>query len=380
MNRLLCAVALWFVAASAVAQVVPDAPPVNAEAYVLMDAQTGQILAKRNADERRDPASITKVMTSYVAFDEIAKGHARMEDEVLISEAAWRQGIDSSQSRMFIEVGRRVSLEDLLRGIIVQSGNDASVAIAEHLAGSKAGFAGLMNAEAQRLGMRNSNFLNASGMPEEGHYSSARDIAIMVQALVRDFPEKYAMYAEKEFTYNNIRQFNRNRLLWRDSTVDGVKTGHTRAAGYCLAASAERDGRRLISVILGAPSENQRTQDSMALLNYGFRFFETVALYTSGQALQTVRAYGGENAELAVGVTQDVAATVPRGARDRVTVNAQIQQPVSAPVSEGQVMGTLEVSMDGEVVASYPLVALHDVAEGGLFTRLIDAVRLRLAR
>lgn len=379
MNQLLRACALCLVATFAHAQTVPNPPPVSAAAWILLDAETGQVIAEHNADERREPASITKVMTAYIAFDEIRKGHASLDDEVLISEAAWRQGIDSTQSRMFIEVGKRVRFEDLLRGMIIQSGNDASVAIAEHLAGSKGGFAGLMNTEAKRLGMENSAFTNASGMPEEGHYSTARDIATLVRALIRDFPDHYGMYAEKEFTFNNIRQFNRNRLLWRDASVDGVKTGHTRAAGYCLASSAVRDGRRLISVVLGAPDETRRAQDSLALLNYGFRFFDTVTLYTAGQSLQNLRVYGGRDNEVALGVESVVAATVPRGARERISVAADIRQPVAAPVTKGDILGTLNISLDDQLIASHPLVALADVEEGGFFTRLIDAIRLRFA-
>lgn len=364
--------------AAAGARSVPDAPPLQAEAYVLMDAATGQIIAAHNPDERRSPASITKVMTSYVAFEEIAAGRAAMDDRALISEKAWRQGIDSTQSRMFIEVGTLVKLEELLRGVIIQSGNDASVAVAEHLAGSQAGFASMMNATAERLGMANSQFRNASGMPEEGHYSTARDIATLIRAHIRNFPEGYAMYSEKEFTYNEIRQFNRNRLLWRDDSVDGVKTGYTSESGYCLASSAVRDDRRLISVVLGTPSPDQRTQDSLALLNYGFRFFDTVTLFAKGESVQTRAVYGGEQSELAVGLGEALQVTVPRDAKDRLSLDAEIRSPLQAPIAAGEQLGTLTVSLDDETLRVEPLVATQAVPQGGIFKRLVDAIRLRL--
>ncbi|MCK5769275.1 D-alanyl-D-alanine carboxypeptidase family protein [Algiphilus sp.] len=360
------------------ARSVPEAPPLEADAYILMDAATGQVIAEHDADQRRSPASITKVMTSYVAFEEIAAGRAAMDDEVLISEKAWRQGIDSSQSRMFIEVGSRVPLEALLHGMIVQSGNDASVAIAEHLAGSEAGFASMMNATAKRLGMTNSRFQNASGMPVEQHYSTARDIAKLIHAHIKDFPDGYAIYSEKEFTYNEIRQFNRNRLLWRDDTVDGVKTGYTSESGYCLASSAVRDGRRLISVVLGTPSPSQRTQDSLALLNYGYRFFDTVTLFGAGEEVQKRPIYGGAQPEIAIGVAEALSVTVPRDAADAIKLDAEIRSPLRAPIAAGERLGTLTVTLDDETLLVEPLVATGDVPEGGIFKRLFDAVRLRL--
>ena len=360
------------------ARSVPEAPPLEADAYILMDAATGQVIAEHDADQRRSPASITKVMTSYVAFEEIAAGRAAMDDEVLISEKAWRQGIDSSQSRMFIEVGSRVPLEALLHGMIVQSGNDASVAIAEHLAGSEAGFASMMNATAKRLGMTNSRFQNASGMPVEQHYSTARDIAKLIHAHIKDFPDGYAIYSEKEFTYNEIRQFNRNRLLWRDDTVDGVKTGYTSESGYCLASSAVRDRRRLISVVLGTPSPSQRTQDSLALLNYGYRFFDTVTLFGAGEEVQKRPIYGGAQPEIAIGVAEALSVTVPRDAADAIKLDAEIRSPLRAPIAAGERLGTLTVTLDDETLLVEPLVATGDVPEGGIFKRLFDAVRLRL--
>lgn len=369
---------LAFACCTVAASPVPDPPPLDAEAYVLMDGATGQILAAKNPDKQRSPASITKVMTSYVAFEEIEAGRAAMDDPVLISEKAWRQGIDSSQSRMFIEVGSLVTLEALLRGMIVQSGNDASVAIAEHLAGSEAGFASMMNATAQRLGMNDSHFDNASGMPEPTHRSSARDIATLVRAHIRDFPEGYAMYAEKEFTYNEIRQFNRNRLLWRDDSVDGVKTGYTSESGYCLASSAKRDGRRLISVVLGTSSPDAREQDSLALLNYGFRFFDTVTLFDKGEAVQTHRVFGGAASELDVGVGNALRVALPRDAEQRIKLNAEVQTPLQAPIAKGAQLGTLTVTLDEETLLVEPLVANEEVAQGGIVKRLIDAVRLRL--
>ncbi|MEQ9011148.1 D-alanyl-D-alanine carboxypeptidase family protein [Algiphilus sp.] len=369
---------LAFACFAASAKPVPEPPPLDAEAYVLMDGATGQILSAKNPDKKRSPASITKVMTSYVAFEEIAAGRAAMDDTVLISEKAWRQGIDSSQSRMFIEVGSQVSLEALLRGIIVQSGNDASVAVAEHMAGSEAGFASMMNTTAQRLGMNDSHFENASGMPAPTHRSTARDIATLVRAHIADFPEGYALYSEKEYSYNGIRQFNRNRLLWRDDSVDGVKTGYTSESGYCLASSAERDGRRLIAVVLGTSSPDAREQDSLALLNYGFRFFDTVTLFDRDEAVQTHRVFGGAQSEVDVGVRSALRVALPRDAEERIQLQAEVPSPLQAPIAKGAQLGTLTVTLDDETLLVEPLVANQDVAQGGIVKRLIDAVRLRL--
>lgn len=345
---------------------------------MLMDAATGQLIAEKNPDKRRSPASITKVMTSYVAFAEIEAGRASLDDQVLISERAWRQGIDSSQSRMFIEVGTTVRFEDLLRGVIISSGNDASVAVAEHLAGSQEGFATMMNAAANQLGMTNTTFMNASGMPAEGHYSTARDIAKLIHAHIRDFPEGYAMYAEKEFTYNSIRQFNRNRLLWRDGSVDGAKTGYTSESGYCLASSAERDGRRMISVVLGTPSPDARAQDSLALLNYGYRFFDTVTLFDAGESIRTMPVYGGAQSEVTIGVEKPLRVTVPRDAAERIALDAEFQTPLQAPLALGAQLGMLTVRLDDKTIHMEPLVATEEVLAGGMFKRLFDNLRLRL--
>lgn len=357
---------------------VPPPPSLDAKSWVLMDFETGQILAGEQYDTQVEPASITKVMTTYVVYDEIAQGRLREDDDVVISEKAWRQGKDSSESRMFLDVGSRVKVEDLLRGVVIQSGNDASIALAERVAGTEEAFASLMTQHAKLLGMNNTHYTNAPGLPDEAHYTTAHDIAILVRALIRNFPEHYQMYSQKEFTYNGIKQQNRNGLLWRDPSIDGVKTGHTSRAGYCLATSAVRDGRRLIGVVMGASSWNAREQSSVAILNYGFRFYDTVALYEAGAAVQTLPIYKGEDNELAVGTGQRFAVSIPRGRQDQLQVQAQIQQPLIAPIQAGQAVGTVTASLDGEVLHSEALVALKTVPVGSLWDRLYDEIRLKL--
>ncbi len=335
-----------------------------------MDPNSETILAESNADEHLEPASLTKIMTAYVVFRELAGGHLSLKDEVLISEKAWRTG----GSKMFVEVGKRVPVEDLIQGMIVQSGNDASVALAEHVAGSEATFAELMNSNAKRLGMTNSHFVNADGMPNPDHYTTARDIAKVTAATIREFPQYYAWYAEKEFVYNDIKQPNRNLLLWRDDSVDGVKTGHTQAAGYCLVASAKRDDMRLISVVMGSKGVKARATDSLALLNYGFRFFQTHKLYAGGQELEKLRVWKGDSKELPVGPAQDVAVTIPRRKYDKLTAHIEKNADIQAPIAKGAVVGTIVVDLDGKEVRRVPLVALQGVAEGGLWARARDSV------
>ena len=369
--------ALSSFAMTAQAQDIPSPPSFKAKSFVLVDYQTGQILAGENEHERVEPASITKVMTSYVAYDEIKNGRLKYEDEVTVSESAWRRGLDSSESRMFIEVGKPISVEALINGIVIQSGNDASVALSQHVAGSQDAFAGMMNKHAKRIGMTGSQYKNATGLPAEGHYTTAYDIALLSSALIHDFPEGYELYKKKEYTFNNIRQFNRNRLLWRDPTVDGIKTGHTEAAGYCLAASAIRDGRRLIAVVMGTDGEEARAQASMSLLNYGFRFFETATLYTANSKIQSLPLYKGSSEEVEIAVASDLAVSIPRGSRSRLNVQAEVKQPLIAPLRRGQVVGTVKVTLNDKQLTSQPLVVLQDVTEGSIFRRVIDTVRLK---
>ncbi|NWN82589.1 MAG: D-alanyl-D-alanine carboxypeptidase, partial [Halomonas sp.] len=302
---------------------------------------------------------------------ELDRGNIAMDDMVPVSENAWRTG----GSKMFIEVDTEVSIRDLLYGIIIQSGNDASVAVAEYLSGGEAPFADLMNQNADRLGLSNTHFRNATGLPAEDHYSTARDLARLSRHIIQDYPEHYKIYAEKYFTYSDIRQPNRNRLLWRDPSVDGLKTGHTEAAGYCLVASAKRDDMRLISVVMGANSEEARAQETQKLISYGFRYFETLKLYDRGSVLNTPRVWGGDINELRVGVDEDVVMTVPRARNDELTVSLDIQADIEAPVQQGERVGTLEVQLGDEVVGERPLVALDAVEEGGFIKKLIDRVQ-----
>ena len=353
---------------------VPQPPNVDSTSYVLIDVASGQVLAERDRNKRLEPASITKVMTTYIAFQELKNGHVTLEDEVLISEKAWRMG----GSKMFVQVGTRVKFIDLLRGIIIQSGNDASVALAEHLAGSEETFAAWMNEYAKQLGMNDTHFVNATGWPAEDHYTTADDIAKLSVALIREFPQHYSMYGEREFTYNNIRQYNRNKLLARDDSVDGLKTGHTESAGYCLAASAVRDDRRLVSVLMGASNEDARAAGSVALLNYGFRFFETVPLYSAGEKVTSLRVWKGAVDEVELGLAQPLAVAIPRGDRNKIEVKPVIDAQLLAPLAAGQIVGTLRIEVDGEVLREDPLVTLTAVEEGNLWQQLVDEIRLRL--
>ncbi|KAB7623766.1 D-alanyl-D-alanine carboxypeptidase family protein [Alkalilimnicola sp. S0819] len=351
---------------------VPAPPQLAAPSYLLLDFHSGHVLAEKAPDERRDPASLTKMMTAYVAFSELRAGNMRLDEMVTVSEKAWR----APGSRMFIEVGKQVSVEDLLRGIIIQSGNDASIAIAEHIAGSESTFAQVMNTYAQRLGMNNSNFLNATGLPNPNHYVSTRDVALLAAALIRDFPEYYQWYSQKQFSFNGITQYNRNKLLWRDPSVDGLKTGHTNAAGYCLASSAQQDDMRLVAVVMGTASEKARADDSQALLNYGFRFFETHRLYGASEALSQARVWKGAREQLPLGLEQDLYVTIPRRQYDRLDASMSMESQIMAPVDAGSTLGKLVVRLGDTVLAERPLVALDPVKEGGLWQRLSDEVLL----
>ncbi|WP_422677657.1 D-alanyl-D-alanine carboxypeptidase family protein [Billgrantia desiderata] len=350
---------------------IPAPPQIAAKSWILMDADSGRVLVEHNADERLPPASLTKLMTAYLVERELDRGNINLDDTVRVSENAWRTG----GSKMFIEVNTDVTIRDLLYGIIISSGNDASVAVAEHLAGGEAPFADLMNQHATRLGLHNTSFANATGLPHPEQYSSARDMALLSQYIINDYPEHYAVYAEKYFTYNDIRQPNRNRLLWRDPTVDGLKTGWTTEAGYGLVASAKRDGMRLISVVMGTSSEESRAQETQKLLSYGFRYYETLKLYDQGAVLNSPRIWGGEKNELRVGVDRDVAMTLPRARNEELHARLDIRQDLTAPVNLGDRVGTLEVRLGEEVVGEHPLVALETIEEGGLFKRLFDQVR-----
>jgi D-alanyl-D-alanine carboxypeptidase (penicillin-binding protein 5/6) len=352
--------------------IIPAPPQLAAEGYLLIDAETGTVLVEHNSKQRLPPASLTKIMTSFVAATEIKGGVASLKDPVNISVKAWRM----EGSRMFIQEGTQVPLGDLIRGVIIQSGNDASVAVAEHIAGSEEAFVDVMNQHAARLGMVDTHFMNVTGLPDENHYTTASDLAQLTIALINGFPEHYKLYSEKYFTYNNIRQANRNSLLWRDNTVDGVKTGHTEAAGYCLVASAEREGMRLVSVVMGTSSEAARASESQKLLTYGFRYFQTAALYTAGESLNKARVWGGSHGAINLGLDEDIVLTLPRGARDNLTAQMDMESEIHAPLTQGQQLGTLMVMMDGKEIASVPLVALNAVEEAGFFSRIWDAISL----
>ncbi|WP_305072316.1 D-alanyl-D-alanine carboxypeptidase family protein [Propionivibrio sp.] len=357
----------------AFAQQMPTPPALAAKSWLLIESASGQELAAQAADERLEPASLTKLMTAYLTFAAIKQGTIKIDQTVPVSEKAWK----SQGSRMFIKVNTQVSVEDLIKGMIVQSGNDACVALAEAIAGSEDNFAQMMNREAQRLGMKNSNFRNAAGMPDPQHYTTARDLAILTGALIRDFPEEYAKYYSiKEFRYNNITQPNRNRLLWIDPTVDGVKTGHTEAAGYCLISSARRGDRRLLSIVLGTASDSVRTQESLKLLNYGFQFYEAVRLYAKDQAVSNLKVWKGSSPTVKAGFQNDFVISIPKGFSSRLTTELVSQQPLMAPVAAGQPIGTLKVLLDGKPFGEYPVVAVESVSAAGIFGRAIDSIRL----
>lgn len=350
---------------------VPAPPSFDASGYLLVDFHSGRVLAERSQDDRVEPASITKLMTAYVVYTALESGTISTDDQVLVSEKAWR----TYGSRMFIEVGKRVKVSELLRGIIIQSGNDASVALAEHVAGTEGAFANMMNAQAQSLGMTATNYVNATGLPDENHYTSARDIATLTRALIHDFPEFYKLYSEREYTYNGITQYNRNKLLWRDDSVDGVKTGHTESSGYSLVSSAERDGMRLVAVVLGTESESARAKNSEALLNYGFRFFETHKLYAARESLTEARVWKGDVETVPVGLKADLYVTIPRGQYQSLKAAMELTPELQAPVQAGDDLGDVRVTLGEEVVKEQSLVALSDVGLGGIWRRSVDAVK-----
>jgi serine-type D-Ala-D-Ala carboxypeptidase (penicillin-binding protein 5/6) len=355
----------------------PPPPTLNAKSWLLMDYATGQVLADSASNERVEPASITKVMTSYVVSAELAAGKIKMDDEVFISENAWRGGGAGTEgSTSFLAVNSKVPLHDLLYGMIIQSGNDAAIALAEHIAGSEQTFAELMNQYAAKLGMDGTHFVNASGLPSPDHYSTARDIAVLSRALIRDFPEEYKIYSVKEFEWNGIKQHNRNSLLWRDATVDGIKTGHTKEAGFCLATSAKRGEQRLIAVVMGAGSEKERADANQAVLNYGFRFFESHKVYEANKPLSQPELWKGADNVLPLGLSEDLLVTMPRGRYNDLKATMEMPSRLIAPFTKGQKVGTVKVALDGKLLAERPLVALADAPEGGFWRRTSDGIML----
>ncbi|MDP2793266.1 MAG: D-alanyl-D-alanine carboxypeptidase family protein [Sulfurisoma sp.] len=366
--------ALLALSAATFAQSVPP-PPVVARAWLLLDHGSNQPLAEQAADERVEPASLTKLMTAYLSFSALRSRRLSLDQVVPVSEKAWK----AQGSRMFIEPNQPVTVKELLHGMIVQSGNDACIALAEAVAGSEENFVVAMNREAQRLGLKNTKFMNATGLPDPRHYASARDLALLAQALIRDFPEYYPIYATKEYTYNKITQPNRNRLLWLDPTVDGVKTGHTESAGYCLIASSKRGPRRLISVVLGTPSDNARAQESLKLLNHGFLAFDAVKLYDRNFALSRLKVFKGERNTVKAGFLDDFVLSLPKGAtvsKDAIKVQLESRQPLLAPVQQGDRVATLKLTVNDKPWGEYPVVALETVPVAGIFGRAWDTIRM----
>ncbi|MCW8195299.1 D-alanyl-D-alanine carboxypeptidase [Proteobacteria bacterium 005FR1] len=351
---------------------IPAPPQLAATGYLLIDANTGEVLVEHNADESLPPASLTKMMTSYIVSGEVERGNLREDEMVNISVKAWKMG----GSKMFIREGTQVSVKDLLRGVIIQSGNDASVALAERVAGSEDAFVDVMNQQAALLGMTGTVYRNATGWPAEGHVTTARDLAKLAQAMIRDYPEHYKIYAEKYFKYNGINQPNRNKLLFRDPTVDGIKTGHTEEAGYCLVSSSEKDGMRLIAVVMGTNSEEARAVESQKLLTYGFRYFQTHKLYSPGDEISAVRVWAGKADNLGLGVAKDIFLTIPRGSQDNLKATMHVDEIIKAPIAAGQELGNVVVELDGKQLLDIPLVAKQEIEQAGLFARLWDSLKL----
>ncbi|MEJ2390409.1 MAG: D-alanyl-D-alanine carboxypeptidase [Gammaproteobacteria bacterium] len=368
----LLSIGLFGFGAVAHADLIPAPPDIHAKAYLLMDYHSGKILTESHMHERIEPASLTKMMTAYVIMKELKAGSIKMDDKVLISKKAWRTG----GSRMFVRVGTKVPLHELLLGMIVDSGNDATVALAEHTAGSTDSFVNLMNQYAQKLGMKHTHFADVDGLPDPNHYSTAYDLAILARALIRDYPDHYSLYKVKKLTYNHITQFNRNRLLWLDDRVDGIKTGHTEEAGYCLVASAHKGDMRLISVVLGTKSDDARQNESRKLLNYGFRFYETFKLHDALDPLTKMRVWKGAQEEVPLGLARNLYITTPRGRRDMIKALMTVDSTIVAPIVKGQKYGEVEVKLGKDVIAKRPLIALKNVDEGGFWHRTIDNIIL----
>ena len=361
---------LFAVMSLAQAAPVPSPPKLAAKSFLLVDFHSGRVLAEKNIHKKVEPASITKMMTAYVVYKEIEAGRLSLEEEVTISKKAWLM----KGSKMFIEVGKKVSVDELMKGLIIQSGNDATVALAEHIAGSESTFADYMNQYAQELGMQDTNFVNATGWPHKDHLTTASDLAKLANAVIRDFPEQYEWYKEKEYTYNGIQQYNRNKLLWRDKSVDGIKTGHTESAGYCLVSSAKRDDMRLIAVVLGTKSEKSRSDVSQSLLSYGFRFYESNKLYSAGESLNTARIWKGAVENLNLGLENDLFITIPRGQYKKLDAVIDINSSIEAPVKKGQRLGAVSIKLEGKELISEPLVALQTIEKGSLWQRGKDQI------
>ena len=368
MKNLTCSLLLFPLCIDLAAQyMVPQAPTLDLSSYILLEASTNTVLAEFNSDNQIAPASMTKVMSGYVIADQIASGAISLDDQVLISEKAWKTG----GSKMFIEAGKRISVKDLLSVIIIQSGNDATIAMAEYVAGSEEGFVDFMNAYAAELGLSNSLFQNSTGLSDPNHFTSAKDLANLTKALINKFPDHYATYREKEFTFGGIRQLNRNKLLWRDDSVDGVKTGHTDSAGFCLVSSAKRNDMRLIAVVAGSPSENDRLTASQRLLEYGFRFFATQKLVTKNTKVTSAKVWGGQTSEVSLGSQEDLYLTLPRSEFNNIKANYKFKNNIQAPIEIGQIIGSIEFTSNDRVVLSAPLVAIESVEAKGFFGRLI---------
>jgi D-alanyl-D-alanine carboxypeptidase (penicillin-binding protein 5/6) len=356
------------------APAIPAPPQVDAKSYLVMDMASGQMLVEKDIDARVEPASLTKMMTVYVVADELAAGRIKLDDMVTVSERAWRM----EGSKMFIEVNKQVSVEDLLKGVIIQSGNDASVALAEHVSGSEEVFASMMNQQAQRLGLTGTHFMNSTGWPDPNHYTTARDLAMLAVATIRDHPDVYAWHSQREFTFNGIKQQNRNDLLWRDPSVDGIKTGHTETAGFCLVTSAKRDNMRLISVVMGTGSMEARVRATESLLNYAFRFFESHTVVSAGEALATPKVWKGAKLAVPLGLEKDLVLALPRGGLAQLERVAEPNAQIMAPIAKGDALGTFKLKLGGKELATRPLVALEAVEPGSVFRRFMDEIFLIL--
>ena len=372
---LLCTLANPFAAAK---QFLPDAPNVDAKAWILVDADTGYVIAEQNADDTLPPASLAKMMTTYITSKEIAENRLKEDDVVVISDNAWELGgAKTDGSTMFLSPRSKVPVIDLMRGVIIQSGNDAAISLAEHISGGETAFSDNMNYQAELMGMTNTYYMNATGLPAEGMVTSARDLTILAKAIINEHPEYYSIYSEKYFSHNNINQPNRNRLLWRDSSIDGLKTGHTEAAGYCLVASSKRRGMRLISAVLGAKSDDARARESQKLFSYGFRHFETKKIYSAGELIKENAAlWYGEEDFLNLTVENDITLTYPKGEKKNLSAQITVDNEISAPITAGQVLGSLEITLDGKTMTQVSLVAEKDIAEAGFFSRFFDWILL----
>ena len=357
---------------SSALSLVPPPPQIKATSYILLDAQTNKVIVEYEADERNPPASLTKIMTTYLVEQMIQRGVVERSEQVPVSIKAWK----AEGSKMFIREGTQVDLMDLLRGVVIQSGNDASIALAEFVAGDEASFAQMMNDQAEKLGMLNSNFLNSTGLPDEGHYSSARDMALLTKDMIKRFPEHYQLYSERSFKFNNIEQPNRNRLLRYDRSVDGVKTGYTKAAGYCLVASAERNGMRLISVVMGAENDDSRVRESQKLLTYGFRNFETSTIYEESEIVKSAPLFYGVEEVISLGVSENVSVTIPRGSYEKLEAQIKVPKIIEAPVRKGDVLGELLLMMDEEAIYRTSVISLENYEQAGFFSRFSDYLEL----